>query len=773
MTKKQYAKMDWAGIEAIVYSDSEHPFEVLGARKSGKETLIQTFYPTAKEVSLILKEDEKKVVPMEMVDEEGFFAAFLSGTAKKAYCFEITEEDGTKRIVEDAYRFEPVSSAKIFKNFVKGEETGAYDILGAHVSEQDGVAGVNFVVWAPNALRASVVGDWNSWDGRVHPMEKMDEYGIFALFIPGVKAGDAYRFELKIKGNELLLKNDPYARQLNQDGISIVAVDSEFNWTDADFKRNADKLSEKPVHVCHMSLDALVKEAQSEKTEFLVAAKTAVSKLTKLGYTHVNLMPVSEASTQNKTAYHTAFYYAVKRDCADVLKLFVNECHAKGLSVLLDWSIAYFAKDSNGLEWFDGTCLYEHADKRKGYQPVFDANVFQYQRTEVRNFLVSNAFYFMKEYHFDGIRMNDLASVLYLDYGRNEWVGNIYGGKENLEAVSFIKELNGLLKKEFPGCLLVGDIDAVWENASNKHENSLGFDYVWNNGFKKEIISYLKTDPMWREGKLLSILSQIDYAYHENFMLPISAELFDDTGMLADISGILENKYAALRMLLVYTMLYPGKKISYVDMNGILEPDKRKKHKRCDLAYKYDNLLERINKLYSTEKLLYGYDNEPNGFCWINHEADISDVATFVRKGGKKNELLYVIANFSDKEYDALELTVPYAGKYMEIISTDASEFGGTGNNNIAVIPTGEKPYDETISTLTVKMAPMSISVFTYKPFTAKELAEIAEHKRQMRIAYVKSERAKIEKARDEIIAQAIKDAELRIKELEKILEEK
>ena len=437
----------------------------------------------------------------------------------------------------------------------------------------------------------------------------------------------------------------------------------------------------------------------------------------------------------------------------------------------MDWSVSYFAKDSNGLEWFDGSHLYEHADKRQGYQPAFDANVFRYQCPEVKSFLTSNAYFWMKKYHFDGICFNDLASVLYLDYGRTEWVPNAYGGKENLEFIDFIKEFNKKIKAEFPGCITVGEIDAVWTDATEKHKNSLGFDLVWNNGFAKDLVSYVKTEPYARAGKLLTMLSGLDYAYNENYVLPLSANIMCD-GALKDFPGIIEENYAALRAIYAYSTMYPGKKLFCPDVHALVE-QKTKKAKRSDMAESFDVFLADMNKLYADEKLLYGYDEKEGSLEWVNHKADVSNVVTFIRKSGKKNEILYVVANFSDTAFEELKLIAPFAGKYTELLSTDAKKYCGKGICNEKTIATEETPYDESINTLTVKAAPMSVAVYAYKPFTAKELADIAEHKRQLRIAYVKAERAKIEKRRDEIIADAIKDAENRIKELEKILEEK
>lgn len=774
MTKKQYAKMDWEAIESIVYSDNAHPFDVLSPQKSGKDTLIQAFLPFAESAEVVFdgKTDEK--IAMELVDEEGFYAVFVPGVGKKSYCFHVITKDGETVSVKNPYDFAPVIPKDGLNDFISGSATDAYRILGAHVMTLEGVNGVNFAVWAPNALRVSVIGEWNKWDGRVNPMQKLDEYGVFTLFVPGVKVGDAYRFELKVKGNEILIKDDPYAIAFDDDGKAVVCESASYTWTDDAYKRMAGKeLVNKPVAMCQFSFADFMAEASKSRKKMATVIKEAVAKLAGFGYTHVELAPVAITSKVNSGTHQTLFYYATDSSVGDVqlVKEFVNECHKAGIAVLLDWSVAYFAKDSNGLEWFDGSALYEHADNRKGYQPAFDAKVFRYQCPEVKSFLFSNVYFWMKKYHLDGISIKDLASVLYLDYGRTEWVPNAFGGKENLEFVDFIRELNTKIKADFPGSITVADIDAVWANVSEKNQDSLGFDLVWNNGFRKDFISYVQTDAGSRGQKLLPMLSGIDYAYNENFVLPLSSDIMDK-GELKAVYGTEENEYATLRSVYAYTLLYPGKKLYCPDIRAFIDTA-TKKNKRSEAALAFDALITDMNQLYKEEKLLHGFDEKQGSLAWINHEAGVGNVITFIRQSGKKNENLYIVANFSDAEYAELKMVAPFEGKYTEVLSTDDLKYGGKGIRNEKTIATEEDPYDERTHTVTVKAAPMSVSVYAYKPFTAKELADIAEHKRQLRIAYVKAERGKIEKRRDEIIAEAIKDAENRIKELEKILEEK
>lgn len=773
MTKKQYAKMDWEAIESIVYSDNAHPFEVLSAQKSGKDTLIQAFLPFAETAEVVL-DGKEETIKMELVDEDGFFVAFIPGTAKKSYCYRVVTKEGETVCIQNPYDYAPVIPKDSFVDFINGTCKDAYRVLGAHKMSLNGVGGVNFAVWAPNALRVSVIGEWNKWDGRVNPMEKLEEYGIFTLFIPGIDVGSVYRFELKVKGNEILLKDDPYGIAFNEDGYAVVTETATFDWSDGNYqKADRKNIMGSSLQIAKVSLSDVITEAAKSKKKLTTVLKETVKKLSSFGYTFIELAPVMTASSAKNNSYQTVCYYGTDASVvsAEIVKEFVNECHKAGISVLMDWSVAYFAKDSNGLEWFDGSNLYEHADKRQGYQPAYDANVFRYQNPGVKSFLVSNAYYWLKKFHLDGLCFNDLASVLYLDYGRNEWVPNVYGGKENLEFVEFVKDLNAKIKEDFPGCITVGNIDGVWMDASVKNKNSLGFDLIWNNGFCKDFISYIKTEPGYRAGKLLTMLSGLKYAYDENFILPLSSEMLEN-GMLKDFPGVMEENYAALRSAYAFLYFYPGKKLFAPDVKSLVEIS-GKAGKRNEWAVAFDDFMTEINAFYAKEKLLNGFDEKEGSLEWIDHKAGVSNVVSFIRKSGKKNEFLYIVANFSNENFDDLKLVVPAAGKYTEVLSTDNVKFGGKGVCNADTIATQEAPYDESTNMLSVRMAPMSISIFTYKPFTAKELAAIAEHKRQLRIEYVKTERAKIEKRRDEIIAEAIKDAESRIKELEKILEEK
>lgn len=775
MTKKQYAKMDWEAIESIVYSDNDHPFEVLAPQKSGKDTLIQAFLPFAKTAEIVFKGKEDEPVKMDIVDEDGFWAAFVPGTVKGAYCFRVTDAEGETVEIQNPYDFAPVIPKDSFEAFANGQCVDAYRVFGAHEMILNGVSGVNFTVWAPNALRVSVIGEWNRWDGRVNPMQKLDEYGIFTMFIPGLKAGEVYRYEIKVKGNEILLKDDPYTTVINEDGYSEVAGDDEFKWTENKHEtRDRSKLASQPVNICQISLSDIVAEASKGRRKLETVLADIAKYLVAQNYTHVSLMPVAAHSKSKNDVYQTLFYYAVDQSVKEsaVIKTFVNECHKNGLDVLLDWSVAYFAKDANGLEWFDGSNLYEHADKRLGYQPVYDANVFQYQRPEVKSFLMANVIYWLANYRFDGLSMRNLESVLYLDYGRNDWVCNAYGGKENLEFVGFVKDLNTFIHKTYPNCITVADIDAVWGNVTDKNKDSLGFDFVWNNGFKNALVQYVRTSSAQRGNQLLSLLSGIDYAHNENFILPVSADVMKD-GIIGELAADDENKAALMRAVYAYTMLYPGKKLISLDVDSLVKCSNAKTTVSAKL-YHFEKLLKELNAFYANDKLIFGGDEKAGSLEWVDHKAEVGNVLTFVRKDGKKKELYYVVANFSDAEYDALELIAPFAGKYEACLRSEEKLYGG--KESIAEdkpIATEEKPYDETVNMIALKVAANSVTVYTYRPFTKKELADIAEHKRQLRIAYVKAERAKIEKRRDEIIAEAIKDADVRIKELEKLLDEK
>ncbi len=441
MTNKLYQLMNWPKIEDIIYSECDNPHELLGPHKIGKQVLIQAYFPGAKQVEILFQESGERV-EMEQADEDGFFAALLSRKEKELplYHYVVKQADDREHIQGEAYRFAPQITKNDTDRFQNGIHYTIYEKLGAHPMTIDGVKGVYFAVWAPNVLRASVVGDFNGWDGRIHQMRRLWDSGIFELFIPDAKVGDNYKFELKVKGGLTYLKADPYgnAAQLRPETASVVADLDSFVWEDEAFVKGRTKFQtgNVPVSVYEMYLGSVTaSEEEGHYANYREIAAKLIPYIKEMGYTHVELMPVMEHPLDGSWGYQVIGYYAptARYGSPEDFMYFVNELHKAGIGVILDWVPAHFPRDTYGLSHFDGTCLYEHQDPRQGSHPHWGTLIYNYGRPQVSNYLIANALFWVEKFHADGIRMDAVASMLYLDYGKKdgEWVANIYGGKEN------------------------------------------------------------------------------------------------------------------------------------------------------------------------------------------------------------------------------------------------------------------------------------------------------------------------------------------------------
>ena len=522
MTNKIYKLMNWAGIEEITYSESDNPHALLGPHKSGTQTLLQAYFPGAVKVSVELEKTGRSV-PMEMADEDGYFAVLIPERNLKEYHYLVTDNQGDETIHGDPYRFAPQITQNDMDKFCNGIHYTIYEKLGAHPMELDGVRGVYFAVWAPNVLRASVVGDFNNWDGRTNQMRRLGDSGIFELFLPDAKEGDNYKFEFKLKTGLTYLKADPYgnAAQLRPDTASVVTDINGFKWGDAAFLKNREKFQKgnAPVSVYEMYLGSFVRaKLGKEFANYREIAVKVIDYVKEMGYTHVELMPVMEHPFDASWGYQVIGYYAptARYGTPEDFMYFVNELHKAGIGVILDWVPAHFPRDAYGMSNFDGTCLYEHLDPRQGCHPHWGTLIYNYGRPQVSNYLIANALFWVEKYHADGIRMDAVASMLYLDYGKNdgEWVANIYGGHENLEAIEMIKHLNSILKKRNPGVLSIAEESTAFPRITGDlEEDGLGFDLKWNMGYMNDYLQYIKYDPYFRSHHHGELTFSMIYAY--------------------------------------------------------------------------------------------------------------------------------------------------------------------------------------------------------------------------------------------------------------------
>ncbi len=773
MDNKLYKLMNWPRIEAIIYSEEDNPHEILGPHIVGKSVLFQAFCPDAEEVYLKIADDKKK--KMEMVDEAGFFACLVSGKIPENYEYEAHYEEGMIECTKDAYRYQVAMEQKDIDKFNAGIHYSVYNKLGAHPMTVEGTEGTFFAVWAPNAIRVSVVGDFNHWDGRIHQMRKNNESGVFELFIPDVKEGDCYKYEIKSKGDMTCLKADPYAfgQELRPDTASIVRS-LTYEWNDDSWlkERENKQTANAPVSVYELYLGSFLRDKDTDDyMNYRELAPAVVEYVKEMGYTHVELMPVMEHPLDASWGYQVIGYYAptARYGSAEDFMYFVDTLHQAGIGVILDWVPAHFPRDTYGLSRFDGTCLYEHMDPRKGSHPHWGTLIYNYGRPQVSNYLIANALYWVEKYHVDGIRIDAVASMLYLDYGKQdgEWVANIYGGNENLEAVEFLKHLNSIMKKRNPGVYMIAEESTAWPKVTGSLEDDgLGFDFKWNMGLMNDYLTYIEYDPYFRNYHHNELTFGMIYQYSENFMTVFSHDevVHGKSAMIGKMPGVREDKFANLRLTYGYMMTHPGKKILFMgqDIAEFEEFDETRQTKWSLTQYEehqgVQKLVKDLNALYKEKPALYAKDNHPDGFEWINCISADKCMLSYLRKAEKEEDTLVVVANFAGTE-QTFTVGVPYEGKYKELLNTDNVVYGGKSKTVTRAKAVQEIEADGKEFSIEVKMAPLSLVILGFVPYTAKEKKEIeqrrAENKARIRVEAAKTALEKANEEAEMMIKQA------------------
>ncbi len=731
MSDKLYKLMNWARIEGVVYSEEDNPHEILGASIVNNGTLIQTFQPFAESV-LVRLEDSGKLVVMELVDEEGFFAVLIKDKSDFKYTYLSKGKDGIQREIKEVYNHSPIISKKDADKFNAGLHYHIYSILGAHSMNKDGVEGVGFAVWAPNALRVSVVGDFNNWDGRVHQMRRFQSSGIFELFIPDVKEGDIYKYEIKIKGGLVILKSDPYAfgSQLRPESASVVRDINHYQWHDDAWMSNRKMIQkqDQPISIYEVHLGSFMKPEDGRTFyNYREIAPLLAAYVKEMGYTHVELMPIMEHPLDASWGYQVIGYYAPtsRFGTAEDFMFFMDFMHEQEIAVILDWVPAHFPRDAYGLSGFDGTCLYEHQDPRQGFHPQWGTLIYNYGRPEVKNYLIANALYWVREYHVDGIRMDAVASMLYLDYGKHngDWVANIYGGNENLDAVEMLKHLNSVLKKEDSSVILIAEESTAWPKVTDDLRNEgLGFDYKWNLGWMNDFLGYMRHDSYYRTHHYGELTFSMIYAYSENYVLALSHDemVHEKATMLGKMPGELKEKFANLRAVYGFQMTHPGKKLVFMGQD-IAETDEWNEKRGVDWellqydAHKQMQLYVRtLNQLYKAHPALYQLDHVTEGFEWINNISANENIIVYLRKSINEEESLLVVCNFGSTARDNYKIGVPGNGKYKEIFNSDAVEFGGDGFVNQRLKQSKKDECDNREDSIRIKIASFSTCVFQY-----------------------------------------------------------
>ena len=776
MKKELYDLLDWGRIEGIVYSEENQPHSILGAGVTDGGVLIQAFLPSAKSVKLVW---DKLLEKMERVDENGFFAALVPGKAVPEYRLEITCEDGTVRTVSDPYNYEPLLPEKILKKFRSGICYDIYDYLGAHPFETQGVKGMYFAVWAPNALRVSLVGDFNDWDGRVLPMRKLKEYGIFELFVPGMEEGALYKYEVKTPAGLTFLKSDPYGFQCElRPGSASVTTDlSSYEWGDSAWMKERPLISMKTMPLSVYQVHALCWQSPGKSGASFMNYRELAVKLAdyvkEMGYTHVELLPVMEYSEDRTLGFATTGYYAPtsRFGSAQDFMYFVDYLHQNGIGVILDWVPGHFPRDLNGLIGFDGTNLYEHRDQRQSLYAYDGSLTYNYARPEVKNFLIANALFWTKVYHADALRLEDISRMLYLDYGKapGQWVANIYGGNENLDAVEFFKHLNSIFHQESPGAMMIAQDSSQWPMVTAPaEEDGLGFDFKWNRGFRDSLIEYMQLDPIFRGPHHPELIFSMVYNYSENFMLALDYE--DVSGkygsMYDKVPGRKKTKLANLRAMYGYMMLHPGKKLfamgceiaqraalgwdQGVDWQTLDEEENRQFRSYCAALLGF----------YRENPALYALDYEPEGFEWINNISANENMLVFLRRSAIEEETLLAVVNFSNLVYKNHKIGVPFPGRYKEILNSDAAVFGGDGNVNPRVKTSRPDECDELPDSIKVTVPPLGISVFRCTRTEQEKEKKDSARQKTLKKASSAKKKASSKKASSKMASALKKNAE-------------
>lgn len=716
------------------------PFAVLGpheARVDGKDgVIVRAFRPFAAHLHVRLWPDTERH-EMTRVDPEGVFEVFLAGARRATLDYRLvaTWTDASEVEWDDPYRYGPVLTDFDLHLLGEGTHVRAYDRLGARVMSHGEQRGVHFAVWAPNARRVSVVGDWNGWDGRVHAMRALEPSGLWEFFLPALGPGDRYKFEVVGPHGELVLKSDPYARRSETPPLtaSVVWEDPGYTWQDDAWMTSRPALGAwqaQPMSIYEVHLGSWQQEHGRTLT-YREMADRLVPYVRDLGFTHLELMPVMEHPFTGSWGYQvTGFFAPTSRfGTPEDFKHFVDVCHQHGIGVILDWVPGHFPKDQHGLARFDGTALYEHADPRQGEHQEWGTHVFNYSRHEVRAFLLSNAIYWLQEFHIDGLRVDAVASMLYLDYSRKEgeWVPNEYGGRENLGAIRFLQQLNTVVGAECPGAMMIAEESTSWPGVTRPaHLGGLGFTHKWNMGWMHDMLDYMKQDPIHRKYHHDRITFSMLYAFSEHFILPFSHDevVHGKRSMIDKMPGDVWQKHATLRALYGYMFAHPGKKLMF--MGGEIGQWREWNHDRAldwdvlgdPLHAGLQHWVRDLNAVYASEPALWAMDADGAGFDWIDCHDSENSVISFLRRGAAGAEaagspLAVVVVNFTPIPRADYRLGVPRGGAYRERLNSDAQAYGGSNVGNSGRVIALDEPRHGHPHSLSLTVPPLGCLVLT------------------------------------------------------------
>lgn len=725
-------------LQRIVEARQHDPFALLGRHRDGSDDqlVIRVHLPHAESAALI--DNEGASQGMRRVADSALFEWFGdSSQIPDRYRIRWTDDSGLEHLDYDPYAF-PSQLGDLDQHlFSEGRHSSAYRFMGAHLRQVDGIDGTQFAVWAPNAERVSVVGAFNRWDGRCHPMQVRGGNGIWELFIPGIGPGELYKFEIRSREGEVMVKTDPYAQQyeVRPNNACIITLEGEYSWSDADWLEARAKWDwqHEPMSIYELHLGSWRRDEEDQFLNYRELAEQIVNYIKELGFSHIELMPVTEHPFDGSWGYQATGYFAPtsRFGSPDDFRYFVDLCHQNGIGVLLDWVPAHFPRDTVALARFDGSALYEHADPRQGEHRDWGTLIFNYGRNEVKSFLLSSALYWLEEFHIDGLRVDAVASMLYLDYSRNdgEWIPNKHGGRENLEAIDFIRELNAVTHGEQAGVLIIAEESTAWPQVTRPNwVGGLGFSLKWNMGWMNDTLEYFSKDPVYRQFHHNELTFGQIYAYTENFILPFSHDevVHGKRSLLYRMPGDDWQRFANLRLLYTYMFSYPGKKLLFMG-DELGQGDEWAFEEELPwwlLEYPHHKgiqlVVRDLLKIYHSTPPLYRCEFQSDGFAWIDCHDSTQSTLSYLRTDGE--ETVVIVLNFTPVVRQGFRIGVPAPGAYLEIFNSDSEYYGGSNVGNAGELLAEEKPWNDHAYSLSLTLPPLAGVMFRLKSGSASEL---------------------------------------------------
>jgi 1,4-alpha-glucan branching enzyme len=719
-------------VQRIISAGHHDPFSVLGAHvvniKGKRAVAVRAFLPEAKKASVIHKATSAEYEMIKIM-EEGFYEVLLPDYSDVfSYKLKETTKDNTVHIFNDPYSFLPILTEYDLYLFNSGDHHRIYNKLGSHAVEVEGVSGVQFAVWAPNARSVSVVGSFNNWDRRRHAMRVLGASGVWEIFIPDLKEGEIYKYQVKTKSGNILDKADPYATEMEQRPKTASKINflQQNEWKDEEWmkrRRESDHLGEPiSIYEVHLGSWARVAEEQNRWLTYREMAEKLAAYVLERGYTHIELLPIMEHPLDASWGYQVTGYFAPtsRFGTPQDFMFFIDHFHQNNVGVILDWVPAHFPKDQYALAQFDGTHLYEHADPRKGEHQDWGTYIFNYGRKEVRNFLVSNALFWIEKYHIDGLRIDAVASMLYLDYSRKkgEWIPNEYGGRENLEAIAFLKDTNKLVHQYYPGVLTIAEESTAYPGVTTDIQyGGLGFSLKWNMGWMHDMLEYFSNDPLFRTYHHNNLTFALLYAFSERFLLPLSHDevVHGKSSLLHKMPGDDWQKFANLRLLFGLMYGFPGKKLLFMGCE-FAQRDEWNHEQSLDWHLTQfpphagmQKWISDLNRVYRKESALHQVDFHFTGFEWIDFHDKASSVIAFIRISNDGKEKVIIACNFTPVTRRNYRIGVPDGGEYKEILNSDSSHYEGSNAGNAGEIRTESVSCHNRKFSLNLTLPPLGV----------------------------------------------------------------